>query len=87
MFLYNFLNEHFLLLQEYARKALDFIWEKRQRSSNLVGVTINIHTGDWVRKGVWYSDLESVTTSGFGREKNLDTPPTHLARLFKMLME
>ncbi|POI30175.1 hypothetical protein CIB84_006075 [Bambusicola thoracicus] len=39
-----------LLLQEYARKALDFIWEKRQRSSNLVGVTINIHTGDWVRK-------------------------------------
>lgn len=40
-----------LLLQEYARKALDFIWEKRQRSSNLVGVTINIHTGDWVRKG------------------------------------
>lgn len=39
-------------LQEYARKALDFLWEKRQRSSNLVGVTINIHTGDWVRKGM-----------------------------------
>ncbi|OBS75963.1 hypothetical protein A6R68_17584, partial [Neotoma lepida] len=37
-------------LVEYARKALDFLWEKRQRSSNLVGVTINIHTGDWVRK-------------------------------------
>ncbi|KAH0503563.1 ER degradation-enhancing alpha-mannosidase-like protein 3 [Microtus ochrogaster] len=36
--------------REYARKALDFLWEKRQRSSNLVGVTINIHTGDWVRK-------------------------------------
>lgn len=40
------------LRQEYARKALDFLWEKRQRSSNLVGVTINIHTGDWVRKGM-----------------------------------
>ncbi|XP_059677866.1 ER degradation-enhancing alpha-mannosidase-like protein 3 isoform X2 [Gavia stellata] len=38
------------IFEEYARKALDFIWEKRQRSSNLVGVTINIHTGDWVRK-------------------------------------
>ncbi|KAM9283595.1 ER degradation-enhancing alpha-mannosidase-like protein 3 isoform 2-T2 [Morus bassanus] len=38
------------VFEEYARKALDFIWEKRQRSSNLVGVTINIHTGDWVRK-------------------------------------
>lgn len=77
-----------MLLQEYARKALDFIWEKRQRSSNLVGVTINIHTGDWVRKGVWYSDSESVTTSGLGQEKkNLDTHPlyplTHLSRQFK----
>ncbi|GAB1285534.1 ER degradation-enhancing alpha-mannosidase-like protein 3 [Apodemus speciosus] len=40
----------FELRTEYARKALDFLWEKRQRSSNLVGVTINIHTGDWVRK-------------------------------------
>uniref|UniRef100_A0A8C5MLJ0 alpha-1,2-Mannosidase n=1 Tax=Leptobrachium leishanense TaxID=445787 RepID=A0A8C5MLJ0_9ANUR len=38
------------IFEEYARKAMDFIWEKRQRSSNLVGVTINIHTGDWVRK-------------------------------------
>ncbi|XP_038946378.1 ER degradation-enhancing alpha-mannosidase-like protein 3 isoform X5 [Rattus norvegicus] len=38
------------VFEEYARKALDFLWEKRQRSSNLVGVTINIHTGDWVRK-------------------------------------
>ncbi|XP_068096223.1 ER degradation-enhancing alpha-mannosidase-like protein 3 isoform X2 [Hyperolius riggenbachi] len=39
------------VFEEHARKALDFLWEKRQRSSNLVGVTINIHTGDWVRKG------------------------------------
>uniref|UniRef100_A0A8D0HG28 alpha-1,2-Mannosidase n=1 Tax=Sphenodon punctatus TaxID=8508 RepID=A0A8D0HG28_SPHPU len=38
------------IFEEYARKALDVLWEKRQRSSNLVGVTINIHTGDWVRK-------------------------------------
>ncbi|XP_077308788.1 ER degradation-enhancing alpha-mannosidase-like protein 3 isoform X2 [Lithobates pipiens] len=38
------------VFEEHARKALDFLWEKRQRSSNLVGVTINIHTGDWVRK-------------------------------------
>ncbi|XP_028666532.2 ER degradation-enhancing alpha-mannosidase-like protein 3 [Erpetoichthys calabaricus] len=33
-----------------ARRALDFLWEKRQRNSNLVGTTINIHTGDWVRR-------------------------------------
>uniref|UniRef100_A0A4W3KE71 alpha-1,2-Mannosidase n=1 Tax=Callorhinchus milii TaxID=7868 RepID=A0A4W3KE71_CALMI len=38
------------VFEQHARKALDFLWEKRQRNSNLVGTTINIHTGDWVRK-------------------------------------
>ena len=37
--------------QEHARRALDFLWEKRQRNSNLVGTTINIHSGEWVRRG------------------------------------
>uniref|UniRef100_UPI00358FE8C5 ER degradation-enhancing alpha-mannosidase-like protein 3 n=1 Tax=Myxine glutinosa TaxID=7769 RepID=UPI00358FE8C5 len=32
----------------YARRASDFIWEHRQRGSNLGGTVINIHTGDWV---------------------------------------
>lgn len=30
---------------------MDFLWEKRQRNSNLVGTTINIHSGEWVRRG------------------------------------
>ncbi|XP_056270268.1 ER degradation-enhancing alpha-mannosidase-like protein 3 isoform X1 [Pseudoliparis swirei] len=34
----------------HARRALDFLWEKRQRNSNLVGTTINIHSGEWVRR-------------------------------------
>lgn len=38
-------------LQAHARRALDFLWEKRQRNSNLVGTTINIHSGEWVRRG------------------------------------
>ena len=37
--------------QETARKALDVLWEKRQRGSDLVGTVINIHNGDWVRRG------------------------------------
>lgn len=37
--------------QAHARRALDFLWEKRQRNSNLVGTTINIHSGEWVRRG------------------------------------
>ncbi|OXB79356.1 UNVERIFIED_CONTAM: hypothetical protein H355_008161 [Colinus virginianus] len=36
--------------EEYTQKALDFLWEKRQHSSNLVSVTINIHIEVWVRK-------------------------------------
>uniref|UniRef100_H3CMD3 alpha-1,2-Mannosidase n=1 Tax=Tetraodon nigroviridis TaxID=99883 RepID=H3CMD3_TETNG len=36
--------------QAHARRAMDFLWEKRQRNSNLVGTTINIHSGEWVRR-------------------------------------
>ncbi|KTF91897.1 hypothetical protein cypCar_00030036 [Cyprinus carpio] len=36
--------------EAHARRALDFLWEKRQRHSNLVGTTINIHSGEWVRR-------------------------------------
>ncbi|CAL8321187.1 unnamed protein product [Lota lota] len=38
------------VFEEHARKALDVLWEKRQRGSDLVGTVINIHSGDWVRK-------------------------------------
>ncbi|XP_016357237.1 ER degradation-enhancing alpha-mannosidase-like protein 3 isoform X2 [Sinocyclocheilus anshuiensis] len=36
--------------EAHARRALDFLWEKRQRNSNLVGTTINIHSGEWIRR-------------------------------------
>uniref|UniRef100_A0AAR2IR13 alpha-1,2-Mannosidase n=1 Tax=Pygocentrus nattereri TaxID=42514 RepID=A0AAR2IR13_PYGNA len=38
------------VFEEHARKALDVLWEKRQRGSNLMGTVINIHNGDWVRR-------------------------------------
>ncbi|XP_076134628.1 ER degradation-enhancing alpha-mannosidase-like protein 3 isoform X1 [Alosa pseudoharengus] len=38
------------IFEDHARRALDFLWEKRQRNSNLVGTTINIHSGEWVRR-------------------------------------
>lgn len=37
--------------QDYARKALDVLWERRQKGSDLVGTVINIHNGEWVRRG------------------------------------
>uniref|UniRef100_A0A3B5L7D7 alpha-1,2-Mannosidase n=1 Tax=Xiphophorus couchianus TaxID=32473 RepID=A0A3B5L7D7_9TELE len=38
------------VFEEHARKALDVLWERRQRGSDLVGTVINIHNGEWVRK-------------------------------------
>uniref|UniRef100_A0A8C2CBQ5 alpha-1,2-Mannosidase n=1 Tax=Cyprinus carpio TaxID=7962 RepID=A0A8C2CBQ5_CYPCA len=38
------------IFEENARKAMDVLWEKRQRGSDLVGTVINIHNGDWVRR-------------------------------------
>lgn len=40
-----------LLLQTNARKALDVLWERRQKGSDLVGTVINIHNEEWVRRG------------------------------------
>lgn len=40
-----------LFSQDYARKALDVLWERRQKGSDLVGTVINIHNGEWVRRG------------------------------------
>lgn len=39
------------MLQANARKALDVLWERRQRGSDLVGTVINIHNEEWVRRG------------------------------------
>ncbi|MGH0167445.1 UNVERIFIED_CONTAM: hypothetical protein FKN15_052499 [Acipenser sinensis] len=39
------------VFEGHARRALDMLWEKRQRGSDLVGTVINIHNGDWVRRG------------------------------------
>ncbi|XP_019938012.2 ER degradation-enhancing alpha-mannosidase-like protein 3 isoform X1 [Paralichthys olivaceus] len=38
------------VFEEYARKAMDVLWERRQRGSDLVGTVINIHNGEWVRR-------------------------------------
>ncbi|KAM4532971.1 ER degradation-enhancing alpha-mannosidase-like protein 3 [Fundulus diaphanus] len=38
------------VFEEHARKALDVLWDRRQRGSDLVGTVINIHNGEWVRK-------------------------------------
>lgn len=39
-----------MIFEEKAKKTLDFIWEKRNRLSDLVGMVLNVHTGDWTVK-------------------------------------
>ncbi|XP_071490200.1 ER degradation-enhancing alpha-mannosidase-like protein 3 [Diadema antillarum] len=38
------------IFEEKARSVMQTLWSRRQRTSNLVGTVINIHTGDWVRR-------------------------------------
>ncbi|VDN01700.1 unnamed protein product [Thelazia callipaeda] len=36
--------------EEKARKAMDFLWAQRHRSSDLMGTVLNVHSGDWIRR-------------------------------------
>lgn len=38
------------VFETHARRALDVLWDRRQRESDLVGTVINIHNGEWVRR-------------------------------------
>jgi len=36
------------LFEKYADHALSYLWERRNRQSNLMGTILNVHSGDWV---------------------------------------
>nr|KAG5703061.1 hypothetical protein BaRGS_016222 [Batillaria attramentaria] len=36
--------------EDKARKAMDYLWQQRHRSSDLMGLIINVHSGDWIRR-------------------------------------
>jgi mannosidase alpha-like ER degradation enhancer 3 len=38
------------IFEQKARTALDYIWDKRNRASDLVGTILNIQNGDWINK-------------------------------------
>lgn len=39
------------IYEEKARKAMDFLWAQRHRGSDLMGTVLNVHSGDWIRRG------------------------------------
>ncbi|KAI1715825.1 glycosyl hydrolase family 47 domain-containing protein [Ditylenchus destructor] len=38
------------IYEEKARRAMDFLWNQRNRGSDLMGTVLNVHSGDWVRR-------------------------------------
>uniref|UniRef100_A0A915EJW4 alpha-1,2-Mannosidase n=1 Tax=Ditylenchus dipsaci TaxID=166011 RepID=A0A915EJW4_9BILA len=38
------------IYEEKARRAMDFLWNQRNRGSDLMGTVLNVNSGDWVRR-------------------------------------
>ncbi|XP_015916134.1 ER degradation-enhancing alpha-mannosidase-like protein 3 isoform X2 [Parasteatoda tepidariorum] len=38
------------IFEEKARIAMDYLWQQRHRTSDLMGTVLNIHNGDWIRR-------------------------------------
>ncbi|KAL3218637.1 hypothetical protein MRX96_031448 [Rhipicephalus microplus] len=38
------------IFEAKARAAMDYLWQQRHRSSDLMGTVLNIHNGDWIRR-------------------------------------
>jgi mannosidase alpha-like ER degradation enhancer 3 len=36
------------LFEQYADRALSYLWDRRHRQSNLMGTILNVHSGDWI---------------------------------------
>ncbi|MBN3322845.1 EDEM3 protein, partial [Atractosteus spatula] len=82
------------VFEEHARRALDFLWEKRQRNSNLVGTTINIHSGEWVRRdsgvGAGIDSYYEYLLKAYillGDDRFLERFNTHYASIMKYISQ
>ncbi|XP_061164851.1 ER degradation-enhancing alpha-mannosidase-like protein 3 [Saccostrea echinata] len=38
------------VFEEKAHKVMDYLWQQRHSSSDLLGTVINVHSGDWIRR-------------------------------------
>ncbi|CAF3706209.1 unnamed protein product [Rotaria socialis] len=36
------------LFEQYADRAMSYLWDRRHRKSNLMGTILNVHSGDWI---------------------------------------
>ncbi|XP_072344395.1 ER degradation-enhancing alpha-mannosidase-like protein 3 isoform X2 [Scyliorhinus torazame] len=82
------------IFEEYARRAMDFLWDKRQRGSDLVGTVINIHNGDWIRRdsgvGAGIDSYYEYLLKAYillGDEVYLERFNTHYAAIMKYISQ
>ena len=47
---HTMLTDSYYFLQEKARRAMDALWSLRHRASDLVGMVLNVQSGDWIRR-------------------------------------
>ncbi|CAF3956559.1 unnamed protein product [Adineta steineri] len=38
------------LFEQYADRAMSYLWDRRHRQSNLMGTILNVHSGDWISR-------------------------------------
>ncbi|XP_072015808.1 ER degradation-enhancing alpha-mannosidase-like protein 3 isoform X2 [Amphiura filiformis] len=77
-----------------AKRVMQELWERRQRVSNLVGTTINIHTGDWVRRdsgvGAGIDSYYEYLIKGYillGEDDYLDRFNTHYEAVMRYVSD
>lgn len=73
----TFISIWLFFTQANARKALDVLWERRQRGSDLVGTVINIHNEEWVRRGEAPPELTRKHSDPNVRRPTVTGPSCH----------
>ncbi|XP_022658502.1 ER degradation-enhancing alpha-mannosidase-like protein 3 isoform X3 [Varroa destructor] len=77
-----------------ARKAMDYLWLQRHRSSDLVGTVINVNSGDWVRRdsgvGAGIDSYYEYCLKGYillGEDAYLERFERHYAAVMKYISQ
>ncbi|OQR79004.1 ER degradation-enhancing alpha-mannosidase 3-like [Tropilaelaps mercedesae] len=82
------------VFEEKARKAMDYIWLQRHRSSDLVGTVINVNSGDWIRRdsgvGAGIDSYYEYCLKGYillGEDAYLERFERHYAAVMKYISQ
>ena len=82
-----------------AHRAMEAIWQRRDHGHNLVGTTINIHNGEWTRRGktgdhfkfgtrnlLSFSLCSFTNVTSPSTHTHMPTTPTHTLYFYTLLL-